>query len=68
MTYESDRVERSLRAAVQHQAGGWANLFLGSRKHLIERLFTDQRRALYRSAGALPPRPYCYRALDAVHP
>ena len=56
LEYEDDRVERSLRSAAQ-QHEGVAYLFLGSRKHLIERMFSDSRRPLYRSAGHYPLGP-----------
>ena len=53
LAYESDHVERALRSAVQGYEGV-ATLFLGSRKHLIEQMFSDSRRPLYRSAGHYP--------------
>jgi hypothetical protein len=53
LAYEGDHAERALRAAVQQQAGV-AYFFLGSRKHLIERMFSDRGRPLYRSAGHYP--------------
>ncbi len=56
LAYEDDHVERALRSAVQ-QYEGVATLFLGSRKHLIERMFSDSRRPLYRSAGHYPLGP-----------
>ena len=61
LAYEDDHVERALRSAVQHHEGV-AYLFLGSRKHLIERMFSDQRRPLYRSAGHYPLAP-----IEAAH-
>ncbi|MEZ4697328.1 MAG: ATP-binding protein [Rhodothermales bacterium] len=61
LEYETDTVERSLRSAVQ-QHEGVAYLFLGSRKHLIQRMFLDSRRPLYRSAGHYPLGP-----IDTVH-
>ena len=56
LAYESDHVERALRSAVQ-QYTGVATFFLGSRKHLIEQMFSDSRRPLYRSAGHYPLGP-----------
>ena len=53
LEYDDDHAERALRAAVQ-QHDGVAYLFLGSRKHLIERMFADNRRPLYRAAGHYP--------------
>lgn len=53
LEYDDDLVERSLRSAVQKQEG-IAYLFLGSRKHLIQSMFQDTRRPLYRSAGHYP--------------
>lgn len=56
LEYDSDSVERVLRGAVQ-QHEGVAYLFLGSRKHLIQRMFLDASRPLYRSAGHYPLGP-----------
>lgn len=56
LSYEDDHVERALRSAVQ-QYDNVATFFLGSRKHLIERMFSDSRRPLYRSAGHYPLAP-----------
>ena len=54
--YESDLVERTLRSAVQAQAEA-AYIFLGSRKHLIQKMLLDQSRPLYRSGGHYPLGP-----------
>ena len=54
--YESDRVERQLRSVIQHQSGV-SYLFLGSRKHLLEPMFTGGSRPLYRAAGRYPVGP-----------
>jgi hypothetical protein len=54
--YESDLVERKLRSVIQHQADV-CYLFLGSRKHLIQQMFLDKSRPLYRSAGHYPLGP-----------
>lgn len=53
MEYGSDLVERRLRSIIQHQ-GDVAFIFLGSRKHLIQKMFLDGSRPLYRSAGHYP--------------
>ena len=56
LEYESDKVERQLRSIVQrHEAVSY--LFLGSRKHLIQKMFLDRSRPLYRSAGHYPLGP-----------
>ncbi len=56
LEYESDLVERKLRSMIQHQ-GEVGYLFLGSRKHLIRRMFLDKSRPLYRAAGHYPLGP-----------
>ncbi|MCU0872786.1 MAG: ATP-binding protein [Pirellulaceae bacterium] len=56
LDYESDLVERKLRSVIQHQADV-CYLFLGSRKHLIQQMFLDKSRPLYRSAGHYPLGP-----------
>ena len=56
LEYESDAVERQLRSIIQrHEAVSY--LFLGSRKHLIQKMFLDRSRPLYRSAGHYPLGP-----------
>lgn len=56
LEYESDTVERRLRSIVQkHQDVSY--MFLGSRKHLIQKMFLDRSRPLYRSAGHYPLGP-----------
>jgi uncharacterized protein len=53
LEYESDMVERRLRSIIQkHQDVSY--IFLGSRKHLIQKMFLDRSRPLYRSAGHWP--------------
>jgi hypothetical protein len=53
LEYESDLVERRLRSVVQkHQNVSY--IFLGSRKHLIQKMFLDRSRPLYRAAGHYP--------------
>jgi hypothetical protein len=51
--YGSDLVERRLRSVVQHQPDV-SFIFMGSRKHLIQKMFLDGSRPLYRSAGHYP--------------
>lgn len=53
MEYGSDLLERRLRSAIQHQSDV-SFIFLGSRKHLIQKMFLDGSRPLYRSAGHYP--------------
>ncbi len=56
--YADDAVERTLRSVVQEPSGvAW--FFLGSRKHLIQHMFSDKSRPLYRSAGHYP--------LESIH-
>lgn len=56
--YPDDVVERTLRSVVQEPSGvAW--FFLGSRKHLIQHMFSDKSRPLYRSAGHYP--------LESIH-
>jgi uncharacterized protein len=56
MEYENDTVERRLRSIIQrHQ--DVAYIFLGSRKHLIQNLFTNSSRPLYRAATHFPLLP-----------
>ena len=53
LEYESDLVERRLRSIIQkHQDVSY--IFLGSRKHLIQKMFLDRSRPLYRAAGHYP--------------
>ena len=56
LEYETDLVERRLRSFVQQQEAV-SYIFLGSRKHLIQRMFTDRSRPLYRAAGHYPLGP-----------
>lgn len=56
LEYESDKVERQLRSIIQRHAAV-SYLFLGSRKHLIQKMFLDRSRPLYRSAGHYPLGP-----------
>lgn len=56
LEYKNDIVERQLRSTIQ-QHRDIAYLFLGSRKHLIEKMFLDRQRPFYRSAAHLPLGP-----------
>ena len=56
LEYESDRAERLLRSVIQKQ-NQVAYIFLGSGKHLIQEMFLNQSRPLYRSAGHYPLGP-----------
>ena len=53
LEYENDLAERTLRSVIQNQQGV-AYIFLGSRKHLIQKMFLDQSRPLYRSGAHYP--------------
>lgn len=56
LEYGSDLVERKLRSVMQHQRQV-AYLFLGSRKHLIQKMVLDRNRPLYRAGGHYPLGP-----------
>lgn len=56
LQYEEDTVERRLRSIIQ-QHNDVAYIFLGSRKHLIQNLFADNSRPLYRAATHFPLKP-----------
>jgi hypothetical protein len=56
LDYGSDLVERTLRSVIQDQPEV-SYIFLGSRKHLIRKMFLDQNRPLYRSGGHCPLGP-----------
>lgn len=61
LEYERDVVERRLRSTIQkHQDVSY--IFLGSRKHLIQKMFLDRSRPLYRAAGHYP-----LGAIDTAH-
>jgi hypothetical protein len=51
--YESDAAERKLRSAIQHHQA-ISYIFLGSKRHLLEQMFVDKQRPLYRSASHYP--------------
>jgi uncharacterized protein len=56
LEYGSDRVERKLRSVIQnHRRVGY--IFLGSRKHLIQKMVLDKTRPLYRAGGHYPLGP-----------
>lgn len=56
LEYGSDQVERKLRSVIQnHRNVGY--IFLGSRKHLIQKMFMDRARPLYRAGGHYPLGP-----------
>jgi AAA+ ATPase superfamily predicted ATPase len=53
LEYETDLVERRLRSIIQKQRNV-SYLFLGSRRHLIQKLFLNKSRPLYRMTGHYP--------------
>jgi len=56
LEYESDQVERKLRSVIQdHRLVSY--LFLGSRKHLVQKMVLDRNRPLYRAGGHYPLGP-----------
>ena len=56
LQYGDDRVERTLRSAIQGQ-DHVAYLFLGSQKHLIQEMVLDRSSPLYRAGAHYPLRP-----------
>jgi len=56
LEYNTDRAERRLRSAIQDQTGV-SFIFLGSKKHIIQKMLLDQNRPLYRSGGHYPLGP-----------
>jgi hypothetical protein len=56
LEHKSDRIERTLRSVIQNQ-GGVSYIFLGSRKHLIQRMVLDSASPLYRAGGHYPLGP-----------
>jgi hypothetical protein len=54
--YDNDLTERQLRSSIQHHKNV-AYLFVGSRKHLLQNMFLDQSRPLYRAAAHYPLGP-----------
>lgn len=56
LEYPNDLVERTLRSLIQGQEGV-SYVFLGSRKHLIQRMVLDRSSPLYRAGGHYPLNP-----------
>ncbi len=56
LEYPNDLVERTLRSLIQDQEGV-SYIFLGSRKHLIQRMVLDRSSPLYRAGGHYPLNP-----------
>ncbi len=56
LDYGNDGVEKKLRSVIQNHREV-AYLFLGSRKHLIQKMFMDRSRPLYRAGGHYPLGP-----------
>ncbi|MEM6777298.1 MAG: ATP-binding protein [Planctomycetota bacterium] len=56
LDYEDDATERQIRSSIQHHKNV-AYVFLGSRKHLLQSMFLDESRPLYRSAMHYPIGP-----------
>jgi hypothetical protein len=56
LEYGSDQVERQLRSIIQTQAEV-SYIFLGSRRHLIHKMFSDRSRPLFRAGGHFPLGP-----------
>jgi AAA+ ATPase superfamily predicted ATPase len=55
LEYDTDIIERRLRSIIQtHENVSY--IFLGSRKHLIQKMFMDSSHPLYRAAGHYPLR------------
>ena len=53
LEYGNDVVERRLRSIIQNQKNV-AYIFLGSRKHVVQKMFLDKSRPLYRAAAHIP--------------
>jgi len=56
LQYENDLVERKLRSVIQNHRKV-AYIFLGSRRHLIQKMFMENNRPLYRAGGHYPLGP-----------
>jgi len=56
LEYGNDQVERKLRSVIQNHRHV-SYIFLGSRKHLIQKMFLDRSRPLYRAGGHYPLGP-----------
>ncbi|UCF10668.1 MAG: AAA family ATPase [Candidatus Bipolaricaulota bacterium] len=63
LDYPSDRVERSLRSAVQEDAAV-SYVFLGSQKHLIRQMVLERTSPFYRAGGHFVLRPISADAWD----
>jgi AAA+ ATPase superfamily predicted ATPase len=53
LEYQNDLVERKLRSVIQNHRNV-AYIFLGSRRHLIQKMFMDKSRPLYRAGAHYP--------------
>ncbi|MFA5812874.1 MAG: ATP-binding protein, partial [bacterium] len=60
LEYSDDIVERKLRSAIQRHKNV-SYIFSGSRKHLIQRMFLDKSRPLYRAGGHYPLGPIAFK-------
>jgi len=56
LEYGSDKIERQLRSIIQTHADV-SYIFLGSRRHLVQKMFLDRSRPLYRAGGHYPLGP-----------
>jgi hypothetical protein len=56
LEYGTDRIERKLRSVIQNHHHV-SYIFLGSRKHLIQKMVLDRNRPLYRAGGHYPLGP-----------
>ncbi len=56
LEYKTDAVERKLRSIIQGQKNV-SYIFLGSRKHVVQKMFLDRSRPLYRAAAHFPLGP-----------
>jgi AAA+ ATPase superfamily predicted ATPase len=56
LEYQSDLVERKLRSVIQNHRDV-AYIFLGSRRHLIQKMFMEKNRPLYRAGAHYPLGP-----------
>jgi uncharacterized protein len=66
LEYQNDLVERKLRSVIQHHRE-IAYIFLGSRRHLIQKMFMEKNRPLYRAGDPLSVRSDFGNGLDSVH-
>jgi len=56
LEYDSDYIERRLRSSIQNHKNV-SYIFLGSRKHLIQKMFLNKTHPLYRIGGHYPLKP-----------